>query len=210
MRTLLLTSLLALVACSDPLTQPVWEPEGPPIGSLYTVSGVLIDSLNGSPLTGVRVSAGRDMTETDAAGQWTLTVTPGLVTVAASPIGYETVRTTLSIGANTYVPLAARRLAPLVQGCVREGDRVVALVSDLQGRKTIERWDRSEVYVLDAAGAYRIGAREWGYTALDYISWQVTLGPIAPEVTAIRWNLYDDEGHAYSGICEPATPPMEE
>ena len=107
--------------------------------------------------------------------------------------------------ANAYVVLEARRLAPIVQDCTRNGAYVHALVSDLQGRKTIERWERSEAYVLDPAGTYRLGATQWGYQARDYISWDVTLGPIAPDVTAIRWNVYDAEGNLYSGTCEPST-----
>ncbi|HVX89966.1 MAG TPA: hypothetical protein VG940_13610, partial [Gemmatimonadales bacterium] len=83
-------------------------------------------------------------------------------------------------------------------------------VSDLQGRKTIERWQRSEAYVLDPAGTYRLGAPDWTYRALDYITWEITLGPISPETTTIRWNVYDDQGNLYTGICEPAAAPTGE
>lgn len=171
---------------------------------MFTISGIVTDSVLGSVLPGVRVAAGPIVTEADAGGLWSLIVPAGTVTVTTSPEGYERASESIEVRGPVYVNLMARRLAPVVQECARDGDQVHALVSDLQGRKTIERWERSVAIIDDPAGDYRVGAISWGYLALDMITWQVTLGPIAPDVDLIRWEVYDSEGHRFVGSCEPA------
>lgn len=210
MRLPLLLSLLLLSACGDPEVRGIFEPDTEtPTGPMYTISGVVIDSLSGEVLPGVRVSVGKYGTEADAAGQWSLQAPAGSVSVSASPIGYERSSFTFALRTNAYVTLMARRLAPIVQECVQEGQTVRALVTDLQGRKSVERWQKSEATVLDPSGQYTIAAPIWGYTAVDYLTWAVTLSPVAPG-NAIRWHVFDSEGHAYSGTCEPtAAPPGE-
>lgn len=208
MRRSLLLSCLLLAACADPEVRGIFEPDtDTPVGPMYTVSGIVIDSVSGVALPGVRVASGAYGTEADATGQWSLTVPGGLISVSTTPQGYERSSFAFTLRGNAYITLEARRLAPIVQECVRVGDQVRALVSDLQGRKTIERWQRSEAVVLDPAGDRPIGASAWGYRAVDYITWEVTLGPVTDASTGIRWNVYDVDGHLYSALCEPAVAP---
>jgi hypothetical protein len=159
--------------------------------------------VSGIGIAGARVAAGKYVTFADADGQWSLHVPEGTVTLSSSPAGYERVSYTFEAQGPTLIDLQARRLAPIVQECVRDGDQVSALVSDLQGRKTIERWAESQVLILDPAGPYRVIANSWGYQALDYLTWKVTLGPISPGTTQIHWYVYDSEGHLFDGVCEP-------
>lgn len=207
MRRALVLPLLLIAACNDTAYRSLGEPDTEPTGPLFTISGEVSDSLSGAVLAGVRVASGQYVTETDAGGAWSLTVPGGAVTVTTSPTGYERSSFSFTLRTNAYVSLSARRLAPLVQECTRNGLTVSARIIDLQGRKTIERWQRSEAFVLDPAGEYRIGAPAWSYRALDYETWEVSLSPVAAVTQAIRWNVYDAEGHVYSGICEPVTPP---
>ena len=207
MRHQLLLSALVLAACGDPAYRSLGEPDTEPAGPFYTISGGVFDSLSGSVLPGVRVAAGKYVTVTDAAGGWVLSVPAGPVTVTTSPAGYERASIAFTLLSNAYVSLTARRLAPLVQDCVRDGLSVRALITDLQGRKSIERWQRSEAIILDPSGEYTIGAPAWSYRAIDYETWEVTLTPVAAVTTTIRWNVYDAEGHLYAGTCEPVTPP---
>lgn len=201
-------ALFGLVGCADELVRPVWEPEVQSGGEMFTISGIVIDSVSGEVLPGVRVASGPYVTEADAAGQWSLAVPAGEVSVSTSPAGYERTSFRFTLIGNAFLTLAARRLAPFVQECVRDGSSVHALVSDLQGRKTIERWQKSEAFVVDPAGEYRIGAPAWSYESVDYLTWKVTLGPVAPETMTIRWNIFDAEGHRFSGSCEPSPPPI--
>ncbi len=196
--------LLLFAACSDTAYQSLGGPSSEPVGEMVTISGVVTDSLLGGVLPGVRVASGRDVTDADAGGQWSLTVPKGPVTVTSSPAGYERVSYSFEALGAVTLNLLARRLAPAVQECVREGDQVHALVTDLQGRKTIERWAQSQALVDDPAGIYRVGAINWKYEALDYLTYRVTLSPISPAVTRIRWDVYDSDGHRFTGACEPA------
>lgn len=207
MRQPLLFAILLLSACGDELYRPVWEPEVEPVGAMYTISGILVDSLSGTVIPGARVASGPYVTDADAAGQWSLTVPAGVVTVTASPTGYERTSYSFTLAGNAFIDLQARRLAPLVVECWRQGDSVHALVVDLQGRKSLERWTESDAYVANSAGSYRIAADAWKYRAVDPYTWKVSLVPVAPEATMVRWTLYDNEGHRYSAVWEPVAAP---
>lgn len=205
MRHLALLPFLLLVACGDPVSTepPAEEPTGP----LYTLSGVVVDSMTGQGIPGARVVSGVNVGYADAGGQWSLEVPGGVTSVTTSPVGYERATFTFTVVSNAYFALLPRRLAPFVQECVRDGEYIHALVTDLQGRKTIERWEQSEAFVRDTAGEHRIGAANWTYLPLDYLTYEVTLGPVAPDASAVRWNVYDSDAHLFAGVCEPSDPP---
>lgn len=199
--TPLLTCLL--VACNDTAYRSLGGPSTEAEGEMVTISGIVTDSLLGGTIPGVRVAAGRYVTEADVTGGWSLKVPKGPVTLSTSPEGYERTTYAFEARASSFVNLQARREAPAAYDCVQVGSTLTALVSDLQGRKSLERWSRSEAIVQGRAGSHRIGAINWGYEALDYITWKITLTLTDPEVTVVNWNLYDSEGHRYTGACEP-------
>ncbi len=204
MRRFLPIGLLLFAACNDTAYRSLGGPSNEPVGEMVTISGVVTDSLLGGVLPGVRVASGRFVTYADAGGQWSLAVPKGPTTITSSPAGFEPVSFSFEALGSVTLNLQARRLAPAVRECVREGDQVHAVLIDLQGRKTIERWNQSQALVDDPAGAYRVGAINWQYEAIDYLTWRVTLVPISPAVTMIRWNVYDSDGHRFTGACEPA------
>jgi hypothetical protein len=177
---------------------------------MVMINGIVSDSVLGGGIGGVRVAAGRFVTYADADGQWSLAVPQGTVTISSSPAGYERVSYTFEAIAQTNIYLLARRLAPVVLECVRDGNKVIATVIDLQGRKTIERQYQSQALILDPAGPYRVSAINWGYQAVDILTWKITLSPISPATAEIHWYVYDSEGHAFDGICDPteAGPPQ--
>ena len=199
-----------LTACNDTAYQSWGPPPDVPVGEMVTISGVVTDSLLGGVIPGVRVSSGRYTADADAGGQWSLTVPKGPTSITTSPAGYERLTYSFDALGTVTLDLQVRRLAPAVTECVREGDQVHALVTDLQGRKTIERWAQSQALIDDPAGIYRVGAINWQYEALDYLTWRVTLRPISPDVTRIQWDVYDSDGHRFTGACEPAEAPPHE
>jgi hypothetical protein len=195
----------SLTGCNDTAYLPTGgsESDEDPNARMVMVYGIVTDSMLGGALPGVRVASGPYITEADLGGQWSLEVPEGIRSFTTSPAGYERVTETIEVRSMTYLNLMARRLAPVVQDCVRDGNYIHAFVSDLQGRKTVERWSRSEVLILDPAGDTRVGAINWGYEAVDYLTWKVTLGPVGPNANVVRWNVFDSENHQFVGACEP-------
>ena len=72
MRTALLLSVLVLAACDGRHGTLLTGPDTEPVAGMFTVSGVVIDSLSGGAIPGVRVASGPYVTDADAAGQWSL------------------------------------------------------------------------------------------------------------------------------------------
>lgn len=210
MRHLLPIGCLLFAACNDTAYQTWGVPDEPPVGEMVTISGVVSDSLLGGNIPEVRVSSGKFDTHADAGGLWSLTVPKGRTTISATPAGYEPVSYTFEALGSLSVSLLARRLAPAVLDCVRDGDSVHALLIDLQGRKTIERWNQSSARVNDPAGSYLVGAINWKYEALDDLTWRVTLVPVSSGTALINWDVYDSDGHRFTGACEPAEVPSHE
>lgn len=208
-----LTSLAlgaSLAACNDTAYQTWGPPVEPPVGDMVTIGGTVTDSLMGGGIPGVRVSSGRYVTTADAGGLWSLTVPKGHTTVSTSPAGYEPLSYTFEALGSMEVDLLARRLAPAVIDCTRDGDSVHATLVDLQGRKTIERWNQSAALIRDPAGVYTVGAINWKYQAIDPLTWRVTLVPISSATTLIQWDIYDSDGHRFTGACEPTGVPSHE
>lgn len=204
--------LLALAACN---ARDYWIPttEGGGGTTPVAVHGVVTDSVTGMRLPGVAVSMGGVFTATDAEGAFDLTVGSGVNTVHVAADGYEPFARTMTVdplGNDRFaVDLPLRRLAPFPVTCELGPDGFRANIVDLQGRKSLERWSQSELTLVSPAGPRTIPAITWGYHALDYLVWQVTIPDADPSTSRVDWVLFDSEGDAYRGSCEPVSAPSE-
>jgi len=211
LRLALLILAAPVAACSD----TAWLPSGPPdeeeyTGPVHTASGVVVDSLTGQVLIGVRVASGKQITFTDGAGAWWLDVPRGTVSFSASPVGYERVTFTTDVKGPLSFALLVRRNAPVIRECYRDGTRARALLTDLQGRKSVERWSKSRAVVVTPTGTMTVMAPNWEYyPAPDYYDWPIAIGSVPAEATSILWDVYDNEGNRFTGSCDLTVTPGE-
>jgi hypothetical protein len=201
----------AVAACSDTAwIQPPPDDE-PYDGPVVTASGVVIDSLTGQLLAGVRVASGKQVTYTDASGAWWLDVPQGVVSFSTSPAGYEPMSFRVEVRGHLTLPLLVRRNAPVIRGCYRDGSLVRALLTDLQGRKSVERWAKSRAVIVTPGATITVMAPNWQYfPAPDYFDWPIAIGDVPPEATSILWDVYDTPGgNRFTGSCELGVSPGE-
>lgn len=193
--------LLALVAaCGGPeFTEPS---VGGPV-EVVAVSGQVLDSVTGAALPGVTVGIGGKFYITDEAGGFTAMVRPGPNTVQVMDDRFEPFSHEIVAGGAGPFAFALRRLAPVPIGCELYPDHFRAVVVDLQGRKELERWARSTLTLASPAGELTVNALQWGYRALDYYQWEITIPNVDPGTDRVDWVLYDSEGHSFLGSCEP-------
>jgi len=205
-RTPLLLALAgALVGCND-TAYPTPPTEEKPTGPFYTVSGVVTDSLTGEGIPGARVSAGKRTALADAAGVWRLDVPDGEAIISSSPANYESGHETITVHSPVYLNLQLRRRAPLVVDCQRDGSMVHAILIDLQGRKSVERWSQSRAIVEAPSGNITLMGQEWSYfPPPDYYQWPIGI-PIPDDAVRIKWDVYDNEGYRFLGACEFDSP----
>lgn len=189
------------MACND-FAYPPDPPTEKYTGPYYTVSGVVSDSLTGEGIPGARVYAGDRTTLADAAGVWYLDVPDGEVSISSAPANYEGGRETITVHSPVLLNLQLRRRAPLVVDCYREGDEAHALLIDLQGRKSVERWTQSKATIIAPSGNVTVGASNWDYfPPPDYYHWPIGMS-VPADATGIRWEVYDNEGYRFAGACE--------
>ena len=201
--------LLLLAACAAPeFSVPTGD--GEPEAALVTIQGLVIDSISEAPVPGVNVAIGGKFATTDAAGTFTLPAVAGTVTATAHAQGYEPFTEGFPIPAaeaSSVIELQLRRLAPIAIQCRLGSAGFSAVVVDLQGRKTLERWSQSTLTLVTPAGSRTIPAPGWGYHALDYLKWLVTIPDASPSTVRADWVLFDSQGDAYRGSCEPVAAP---
>lgn len=200
-----LGAAVTLAGCND-TAYPTIPVEAEPTGPFYTVSGIVSDSLTGEGIPGARVSAGKRTALADAAGVWYLDVPDGEATISSSPSSYESGRETITVHSPVFLSLQLRRRAPVVIDCSREDSLAHATLIDLQGRKSIERWNQSKATIEAPSGNVTIGAIDWRYfPAPDYYHWPIAVD-IPADAVRIRWDVYDNEGYHFSGSCDLNVP----
>ena len=201
--------LLAAAACAGPrFSAP--SGEGDPGATVVTIQGIAIDSVTLAALPGVKVAIAGKFATTDQAGAFTLPAVAGTVSATASAQGYERFTHDFTIPAtqaSSTIELPLRRLAPIPLRCELGSAGFTAIVVDLQGRKSLERWTQSSLTLVTPTGSRTISAVRWGYHALDYLKWLVTIPDASPSTIRADWVLFDSQGDAYRGSCEPVAAP---
>lgn len=203
--------LLALAACRGPdFVAPTGDD---PLAAPVTVHGVVLDSVTRVRLPGVTVGMGGKFAVTDGAGSFTLLVAPGANSIHVSASGYEAFARILTVGSpagtDAQVEVPLRRLAPFPVSCQLGASGFQAVIIDLQGRKSLERWSESQLTLVTGAATRVIPAINWGYRALDALQWQVTIPDADPSTDRVDWVLFDSQGDAYRGSCEPVAAPTD-
>ena len=209
-----LLAALALAASGGCGTapSPVGAGEEPPGEGLITIRivGKVSDSLLSQPVGPVALVVGPHALTTDSAGAFQADVPQGALVISADVDGYlpHTVRSTVFV--TTYIPVRLRRLAPAVTACYIDRDTVRATVIDLDGRKTIDRRERSRLRLLAPTPIDSMTAYELYWNPVDILTWHV-LAPLGRfDVTDTEWLLEDETGRTTVQRCRAVwRPPLD-
>jgi hypothetical protein len=195
--------LLALLGCApERLAPPSDDPGGEPPVAMVAITGTVYDSLTGGPAPNVHVEFGGKVLFTDAAGKFTANTPEGMVRVLVNSPDFETVERWISVPPS-QISLPLRRQAPLPTNCRLEDGVFRAVVVDLQGRKSLERWSRSTLTLRLPGEERTIGALAWGYRGLDSYHWELTIADAGPTLERVDWRLFDSDLNLYTGSCIP-------
>ncbi len=201
----ILLAILGLAACSGPEFAPPTVTEGGV--EVVQIAGRVIDSVTRAGVPRITFGIGGNFETTDAEGQFTAWVARGDNAVGVNIAGFEPFARIIQVGPRSEFELPLRRLAPVPVTCELEPQGFRAIVVDLQGRKSLERWSQSTLTLVWSARQTTIGAVNWGYRAIDGLRWEVTIPNVDGSVLRADWQLYDSEGHLYRGSCEPVAAP---
>jgi hypothetical protein len=173
-----------------------------------TVSGVVFDSVTNSLVPGVSVALGGTFATTGVDGAFTLQAPAGSDTLNVTGSGFEHFTRVLTLlpaqGSPLTVRVPLRRLAPYPISCAIGDSGFRAVIVDLQGRKSLDRWANSTLTLDTPLGNRTIAALAWNYHALDYMQWAVSIPDASLSTFRADWVLFDSEGNAYRGSCEPS------
>ncbi|MEO8199264.1 MAG: hypothetical protein ABI679_01975 [Gemmatimonadota bacterium] len=174
----------------------------------FTVTGLVRDSVLGSPLAGIRVLVGDSAVITDAAGRFTTIYRGGRTSIIVNDGLYEPYLANHDLVRNIDVILELAGQAPYVIGCGFSGDSVTATMLDLQGRKTINR--RAASYLLARSGPAIIqnDAYSWHWNPIDNITWRTNV-PLGGPADSVDWTLEDGDGNTRFTRCVKQPPPCQ-
>jgi hypothetical protein len=203
MRSTSLIAVLALFGCAtERFAPPGSDPGGDPGRAIVQASGFVFDSLTRTPARGVLVDLGGKLVHTDGAGRFTAELPEGALLLRVTSPDFETLERSVHISMQE-ITIPLKRLAPLPIGCRLDAGVFRAIVIDLQGRKSLERWARSSMTLRLPVGDRTIGALAWGYRPLDTYHWELTIADAGDEVERVDWHLFDSDLHEYVGSCVP-------
>lgn len=176
------------------------------------VSGVILDSIANLPVDGqfvyITVGTTTDSTKTSATGQFTFTVPTGDVRLTyPDPARYELYDRTIAVRRDTLIVLKLRRTLPFLRSFSVTAGVLHATIVDLQGGNTIAQ-DNSTWVVYDyglATQSSAISADQWTWTAVDALTWSVSVDTHNSTLTDAYWNVMDNSYPA-SFLCVPGQP----
>jgi len=196
-----------LASCSDEEAGAPTEPAAPT--PQYTISGTVTDSLGGfigrGGLPGLEVRVNGRALTTDRTSRWSRTVDSGMVVIEVNDNRFELYRQVLLLQQNMDIAVQLRRLAPVIVGFSVAGDSVTARVVDLQGRKTVERWNESHVDVIGAVTTTTVIGRQLHWHPVDNWTYHMVLPSLPDDATMLDWTVEDDRGFSYQESCNLST-----
>lgn len=207
MRRIVPFLLLSLAACGGP--DFVAPGDGDDQVLTVPIHGTVFDSVTGIPLVGTAVAIQGQFVTTDAEGAYAVTVATGANRISVSVAGFEPLSRTVTVGPERSFDLPLRRLAPFPTQCQLSDQGFSAVVVDLQGRKSLERWSQSTLTLRAANGDRVIDALSWDYTPLDTYRWRVSIPDADSTTFRADWLLYDNTGDLFHGSCEPLPAPRD-
>jgi hypothetical protein len=171
------------------------------------LTGAVYDSLAshvGPPVAapGVRVSVDGAVDITDAAGRFTVTEVLGgsHVPFELLSLNYEPRVDTFLIDRDLTVFLPVRRLAPLITAFFPAGDSTWITVVDLQGRKTVNRWLRTQATLANGTAQWTRLGNTWIWNPVDSITYLVSI-PNTSGAEEFRFDIHDVTGSTSQAVC---------
>lgn len=199
--------LLALfgAACGTP-AEPTGQNESPIL--TFSVTGMVRDSILGTPVAGIRVLVGDSGVVTNADGRFATRYREGRALVEINDLRFEPFSTSLTFMKDEELTLLVRGQAPYVIGCVFRGDSVSATMIDLQGRKTINRRAASYLLARASQSVIQNDANSWHWNPIDNLTW-LTNVPLGSPADSVDWSLEDADGNARFTRCVRQPPPCQ-
>ncbi len=195
---------LTIAACSEGATPAA------PAGDIpqYTIRGTVSDSLGGliglGGLPGVEVRVNGRPLSADAQSRWSRVADSGLVRIEVADNRFERYQRTVLLDRNMEVAVLLRRLAPAIVGFSSVGDSITARVVDLQGRKTVERWDESHVDIDMGGATLTVIGRQLHWHPIDNWTYQMVLPSVPDGAVSLDWTVEDDQGFSFREVCQLA------
>jgi len=200
--------LVVVAACAGPdgRTSPDATSSGP-TGSRFTVTGTVYDSLASRvgparAAPAVRVSINGRVDITDSQGRFTVTEVLGGSHVPFELLGqeYEPHTGTIHLDRDMTVSLPLRRLAPLITAFFPAGDSTRITVVDLQTRKAVERWQRTQATLASGATQWTQHGGQWVWHPVDSITWLVSM-PSTAGAEEFHFDIHDVTGSVSYAVC---------
>jgi hypothetical protein len=168
---------------------------------LYRVSGRVIDSVTRAPVANVRFGVSGTWVTSDSLGRYTALVDSGMVQFAVVDPTYEAYDRTFLIQWPQTLDLELRRLAPLITCFEVDGDSIVALVVDVQHRKTIHRSVSTNVALSGPNIELTLLGNQWIWEAVDDHTYRMILHPGVTGVRHADWHILDQSGVVFTATC---------
>lgn len=201
--SLLVPSLAVLVSMSC-----LGPGEGPPPRRveiierpLYRVSGRVVDSASGAPLANLRIGVSGTRVTSDSLGFYTALVDSGLVRYTIVNPDYEAYDQRFLIQWPQTLNLNLRRLAPLITCFEVDGDSIVAVVIDVQHRKTIHRSVSTSVTLSGPGFELSMLGNQMIWDAVDDFTYRVIVRPGLTGVQRANWHILDKTGVVFTTSC---------
>ena len=182
--------------------------EGPPARQneilerpLYRVSGRVYDGAVGTPLANLRIGVSGTQVTSDSLGRYTALVDSGMVHFAIVDPDYEAYDQSFLIQWPRTLDLSLRRLAPLITCFEVDGDSVVAIVIDVQHRKTIHRSVSTSVTLSGPDFELLLLGNQWIWEAVDDFTYRVIVRPGRTGVQHAQWHILDKTGSVFTATC---------
>lgn len=168
---------------------------------LYRVSGRLVDSLSGAAVPNLRFGVSGTLVTSDSLGGYTALVDSGMVQFTAVDLNYEAYDRTFLIQWPQMLDLQLRRLAPLITCFEVDADSIVALVVDVQHRKTIHRSVSTSVALSGPGIELTLLGNQWVWEAVDDHTYRMLVRPGVTGIQHADWHILDQSGVVFTASC---------
>ena len=164
------------------------------------VLGLLLDSLANRPVDSQfvywTVGTTLDSTKTNQAGEFTFEIPSGAVRLTYSDYArYENFDRTIALRRDTAIVLRVRRTLPFLREfSITPGGILQATIVDLQGAATVAQ-DNATWVVYNygtVSQSSAIQAPQWTWSAVDALTWRVSVTTGSTGITNAYWNVMDD------------------
>jgi hypothetical protein len=153
------------------------------------------------------VGATLDSTKTNQSGQFTFTIPTGTARLTYSDFArYESYDHTIAVRRDTAIVLRLRRTLPFLRGfSITAAGVLTATIIDLQGAGTVAQ-DNATWVVYNygtVSQSSAIQAPQWTWTAVDALTWHVSVSTAATGIANAYWDIMDDRYPAFF-LCVPS------